>query len=100
MKEFDENEAIKAMSAALPENLRNEDALLEVLDLIYDYYDDNGELEIDLDDDDVEDDATDLEAMVDFISRHVRKNSAAKDFTREDILAAVRAEIDYEFSLS
>ena len=99
MKEFDENEAIKAMAAAVSEELRSEDALLEVLDLIYDYYDENGDLEIDISDDDDEDSAPDIKAMVSFISRHVRKNSAAKDFTRADIEAAVRAEINYELSL-
>lgn len=100
MKEFEEKDAIEAMAAVLPEELRNEDALLEILDLIYNYYEENGELEVDLDDDDEDEDETDIDGMVDFICRYVRKNSAAKDFTREDIVKAVQAEIEYEFSLT
>lgn len=37
------------MSEAVAPDLRDTDAIAEVLDLIYDYYDENGGLEIDVD---------------------------------------------------
>ena len=49
MKEYNETEAVALMAATLPENFRDTDAICEVLDLIYDYYDENGDLDIDAD---------------------------------------------------
>ena len=100
MKQFDENDALKAMKAVLPQELHDEDALYEIMDLIFDYYDENGDLEIDFDDDDDEDSETDLDAVVDFVCRYVRKNSAVKNFSREEIYKAVQAEVEYELSLA
>ena len=57
MKEFDENEAIKTMRASLPEGKTqgySDDDLLNLVDIIWDYYEINGLLEIDLDEDETE----------------------------------------------
>lgn len=96
MKEYDEIEAVNLMMAALPESVRDTDSVCEVLDLIYDYYDDNGDLEIDLDDDD---DNEDIAEMVDYIARMMAKNPPAMAFTDAEIAAMVKAEIEYENSL-
>ena len=69
MKEYNETEAIALMSAVLPEELRDDDAVCEVLDLIYDYYEDNGDLDLDLEGDD----EADINGMTAYISRFLRK---------------------------
>lgn len=99
MQEYDENKAVKLMSAALDADRRNEDAVYEVLDLIFDYYEDNGELEIDFDDEDISDDGTDISRMVTYISKILAKRPAAVRFTDAEIEAIVKAEIAYEESL-
>ena len=73
MKDYDETEAIAAMLAVLRPDRRDEDAVYEILDLIYDYYEDNGDLDITLDDDEAE---TDIEAMVAAIAKQLRRRPA------------------------
>lgn len=99
MQEYDDNKAVKLMCAALEPSRRNEDAVFEVLDLIFDYYEDNGYLDLDFDEDDDSDDATDLEGMVAFISKTLAKNPAAVRFSDDEIAAMVKAETAYEESL-
>ena len=87
------------MNAALDADRRNEDAVYEVLDLIFDYYEDNGDLEIDFDDEDISDDGTDIAGMVKYISKILAKRPASVNFTNAEIEAIVKAEIAYEESL-
>ena len=95
MKEYNENEAVELMAAVLPEESRDTDSVCEVLDLIYDYYDENGDLEIDCDDDD----DSDVEAIVAYILKYFKKNAPAVSFTADQLAAMVREEIEYEESL-
>lgn len=95
MKEYDEDEAIKLMSDSVAPELRDFDAVAEVLDLIYDYYDENGDLEIDGDDDEDED----VEDMTAYIMQYLKKNPPKVCFTDGDVAAMIRAEINYEQSL-
>ena len=95
MKEYDEEEAITLMGEALAPEHRDADAIAEVLDLIYDYYDENGDLEIDADEDDEED----VEDMTSFIMKYLKKNPPKVSFCADDIAAMIRAEINYEQSL-
>lgn len=97
MQEFDEDKAIAAMSAMLDPGRRDADAVCEVLDIIFDYYEENGLLDIDLDDE--SDDEPETEAIVAYASRHLAKRPAAIDFTDEELAAMVRAEVAYEESL-
>lgn len=96
MKEYDESEAVALMLAKLAQDRRNDDAAYEVLDLIYDYYEENGDLELSIDDDDTD---TDLAEMTAYISKQLRKRPAEIDFTAEEIEAMILAEIEYEESL-
>lgn len=98
MKEFDENEAIKTMRASLPEGKTqgySDDDLLNLVDIIWDYYEINGLLEIDLDEDETEVSVTDI---VDYANRMIRKDKGA-NIAPEDIPLLVEAELDYENSL-
>lgn len=96
MKDYDESEAVAAMLAKLAKDRRNDDAAFEVLDLIYDYYEDNGDLDISIDDDESE---TDLAEMTAYIIKQLHKHPADIDFSPEEIEAMIRAEIEYEESL-
>ena len=94
MKDYDE--AIAAMLAVLRPDRRDEDAVYEILDLIYDYYEDNGDLDITLDDDEAE---TDIEAMVAAIAKQLRRRPASTNFDNDEIKAMIEAETAYQESL-
>lgn len=98
MKEFDENEAVAKMCAAIPADKRDNDSVCEVLDLIYDFYDENGMLDFDLDDDDSDDNAR-IADIVAYIEKMFARNAPATKFTTAEITAMVTAETDYEDSL-
>ena len=96
MKEFDEDEAIKLMcEAAALSGADAADAACEVLDIIYDYYDANGELDIDAQDDD-DDDAN---SIADYVKAQLAKSPAALPLSAGQIEAMVKAELDYEDSI-
>lgn len=100
MKEFDENEAISAMRATLSDvdsAKYNDDELLNLIDIIWDFYEQNGLLDIDLDDED-DDDEDVMPDLVDYAKRMIRKDRRA---TLDENLVEqlVAAEIDYENSL-
>lgn len=91
--EFNEEEAIKYIIDALGADAGkiDEDEILNVIDIIWDYYDDNGLLDIDCGDDD--------EVNVDDLITYVKKVTA-KDkhcpFSPEETERIVRAELEYE----
>lgn len=97
--DFNEDKAIELMRAAVPADratLYTDDELLNIIDMIWDYYEENGMLEIDLEDD-VEDE--DLQGdLVEYVRRMLRKDRAAKVLP-EDVEALVKAELDYEETL-
>lgn len=98
MKDYDETEAIEAMMQVLAADRRDEDATFEILDLIYEYYERHGDLDINMDDDD-DDAEADIEAMTAEIAKQLRRTPAAIDFTAEEIAAMIKAEIEYQDSL-
>lgn len=98
MKEFDENKAIKVMREALSaesSKLYDDDELLNVIDIIWDWYEDNGLLDIDTE-------ADDEDVNTDALIKHVRK-LLAKDtdspIKPDDVEPLVMAELCYEQSL-
>ncbi|MBD5248575.1 MAG: hypothetical protein HDS58_00605 [Barnesiella sp.] len=97
--DFNEDKAIEMMRAAVPADRAEtytDDELLNVIDMIWDYYEENGMLEIDLEDE-VEDE--DLHSdLVDYVKRMLRKDRQAKVLP-EDVEALVAAELAYEESL-
>lgn len=100
MKEFNENEAVAAMREALGATAAtkySDDDLLEVLDLIFDHYEENGDLEPDGDDSDVDDEA-EIKATAAYVSRFVKKAKNTK-IELADVEALVRGEYEYELSL-
>lgn len=94
MKEYDEDEAIAKMGKALGADAPSEEDIYQVLDLIFDYYDENGELDIDAD----ADEDTDIDDMVSYIARYLKGKSSTV-LSPAQIKALVLAEIVYEDSL-
>lgn len=97
--EFDENEAVKYMRSHVPAELsemyKDDDELLNLIDLIYDYYEANGLLDLDLDD---TDDELDMDDMLSYVTRMLKKDKGAK-LQPEHVPAFVNAYMDYEDSL-
>ena len=98
--EFDEQKAIEFINARLAEAGRAaypDDEVLNVIDMIWDFYQENGLLDVDLSDDDEEDE--DIEPdLIDYVNRMLRKDSQA-GIDPQDVPLMVRAEIDYEDSV-
>lgn len=92
MKLYDENEAVAFIkSHVAAEDLTN-DEILDVIDCIFDYYDQNDELDIDFDEDsDVED--SDVDEIIEFVK------SEFPDADADLISSIVAAEVEYEDSL-
>lgn len=93
--EYNEDDAIRYMRDNVAgAQSYDDDQLLNLIDIIFDWYDENGDLEIDADSDDDEDIAA--------IATHAAK-VLAKDpgniIAAEHIAPLIAAEIDYELSL-
>lgn len=101
MKEFDENEAIEFMRNSLPENARtiyDDDQLLNIIDIIWDYYEQNGMLDIDVDSDESDDEENMLSELIDYAQRMIKKDRNATIIS-EHIPSLVEAELKYEDSI-
>lgn len=107
--EFDEDLAIKFIREHVNSSaLKNidDDMILDIIDIIWDYYEDHGMLDITLDDDDDEE-----QIDIDQLTRHalklLRKNNPSLGRSKEsadkltnDIRLIIQAEIRYEDSLN
>lgn len=99
MKEFDETEAVEYINSRLNTKEYSSDEILNIIDMIWDYYETNGMLEIDYEDED-EDDEQDLEEqLVDYVIKMLARDPEALVETK-DVHAIVKAELEYEESLS
>lgn len=98
MKEFDEKDAVKAMRETLsPEASArcNDDELLNIIDIIWDWYDDNGLLDIDAEADDDDVNVAELSAHV----RRVLAKDKLSPVLPDEVEPLVAAELRYEQSL-
>lgn len=94
MKLYDENEAIGFIrSRANVEQLSNDD-LLDIIDVIFDYYDENGDLDLDFDDE-TDDSDDDEAAIISYVTEELKDS----DIASSQIAEVVRAELAYEQSL-
>lgn len=100
MKEYDEDEAVKYMKDALSgdeANLYDDDEILNLIDIIWDFYNMNGLLDIDNEDDD-EDDESLIDEIVDYARRTLQKDKHSK-LNPDHLSQLISAEIEYENSL-
>lgn len=100
MEIYDENKAVEYINNALKEKGSHaypDDEILNVIDMIWDYYEENGLLEID-DDFEADDDEDISRELCDYITRMLKKDRHAQ-IKAEDIPVIVEAEIAYEDSV-
>lgn len=92
--EYDENDAIEFIVKKIGIEIE-EDEILNIIDIIWDYYEDNGMLDISMDNDEDESDITTLIAHVVKIVSKDKLSNLDKDV----IAQIVEAELAYEESL-
>lgn len=85
---------LEKLKTSAADNRYNTDDMLEIIDAIYDYYEDHGDLEVDTDSDENDED---VEALIDAVTRILVR--PGRPYSRDDIAAAVKEEINYELSL-
>ncbi|MBO4955650.1 MAG: hypothetical protein J6C77_04530 [Muribaculaceae bacterium] len=95
MKEYDETLAIKRMNKAVGADYAD-DEVLNVIDMIWDYYEQNGMLDPSLGDDDA---STELADIVEYVTRMVKKDRRSQ-IQPEHIEGLVAAELAYEAELA
>jgi hypothetical protein len=96
--EFDETQAIKYMRAHTQgAQDYDDDELLNLIDIVYDYYEANGLLDIDADSDE-DDDEPNADDIAEYAVRMIKKDKGAKlDIAL--VPALVAAYLEYESSL-
>lgn len=95
---YEESDAIKYIRSVTADRLSDydDDQILNIIDIVWDWQEANGYLEIDADPDDDED--LDIEALTDHAIHllHKDKGNTVRD---EDVRLIVEAELDYEDSI-
>lgn len=92
---YDENQAIKYINEELEKTLSvtyPDDDLLNVIDIMWDYYEENGLLDLDSDDE------LDIDHLIESVARLLKKDRENK-IKPEHIETIVKAELDYEDSI-
>ncbi|MBQ9073616.1 MAG: hypothetical protein IJY30_04050 [Muribaculaceae bacterium] len=95
--EFDEQKAIEYINNRLQKEYSikyDDDEILNVIDMIFDYYEDNGMLDINCDDDDEDVDRQ----LIEYVAKMLKKDLYSQ-IKQEHIETIVGAELDYEASI-
>lgn len=96
---YDENEAVKFIRKLLPadkEDQYTDDEILYVIDVMYDWYEKNGYLNIDMNV--TEDEAADIDKMTAYVKKEIAKDGEI-EMDPDDIDLIVKGELEYEESL-
>ncbi|MDE7025548.1 MAG: hypothetical protein K2O88_06690 [Paramuribaculum sp.] len=96
---FDETEAIEFIRTKIVQELSalySDDDILNIIDAIWDCYEENGLLEIDCDD---EDDTIPVDEIHTYVDRMMRKDKGCR-VSPDHINTIVDAELEYELTLS
>ncbi len=95
--EFDEQDAIKYMQENADVTTKyDDDQLLNIIDIIWDYYEDHGLLDISFDDS--ADNDVDPSELIKYVRKMLRKDRGSI-IAEIDIDALVRAELEYETTI-
>ena len=97
---YDESEAIKFIRDYMPDNisgLYSDDEILNILDMIWDYYEDNGFLDIPAGDD-VDDSSPQLSDILAYVNKVLAKDKLAV-VDKDDVHYIVEGELAYEKSI-
>ncbi len=92
MKMYDEKEAVVFIRSKVDCGQLNDDDLLDIIDAIFDFYDENGELDVDFDEDE-DDEELNPDNIVSYISEEF------PEMDKKTVSGIVKAELDYENSL-
>lgn len=98
---FDENDAIKFIRAYMPEDIAmkySDDEILNIIDMIWDFYEDNGFLELPTDDDDDDITEPELPQIMEYVNKMLAKDKLAV-VDKDDVHYIVEGEIAYEKTL-
>ena len=93
--EYDENDAIDFIINKLGQEIAD-DEILNIIDIIWNYYEDNGYLEISIDD--LDDEGTQLKDLVAHVIKVIMKDKSST-LDNDVITKIVEAEVEYEESL-
>lgn len=92
---FDEDKAIRFIRESVGAPISSkytDDDIIDIIDCVFDYYEINGLLDIDLDDDD---EVIDVNEVVDYVKKMIRRDRFSK-IDLDDVEALVTAELRYE----
>ena len=96
---FNEDNAVKFIRAELPESIRekyDDDKILSIVYIIWDYYEDNEYISLNYID--TEEEQLDVDDLVKYVKKEV-KNDQELIMDSKDVELIVKAELDYEESL-
>lgn len=96
---YDEDDAIKFIRATLPKEVSDkydDDEILYVIDIIWDWYEKNGYLKIDAGVTDEEE--LDIEKLSAFVAKEIKKDGEI-EMDPSDINMIVKGELQYEESI-
>lgn len=97
--EYDEEIAISHIKKSLPTEIQNkfsDDEILFIIDCIWDFYEENGYLDISKLEDD--DDELDIDQLCNYVIKAVKKDGQI-NIEKEEIKFVIQGELDYEESL-
>ncbi|MDE6368371.1 MAG: hypothetical protein K2K94_03955 [Muribaculaceae bacterium] len=93
---FDEKEAIAFIRSNIDVAQLTDDDILDVIDAIFDFYDENGDLDLDFDEDDEDfGSEADEQAIIDYVVEALSDSEISQSL----ITDMVKAELAYEQSL-
>lgn len=101
MEVFEEDKAIAYIQSELKKDgstvtkKYHNDDILEVIDMIWDYYEDHGYLDVDMDQDSEGSENVETAKLIEHITRLVKKDRGT-NLAIEDIPAIVEAELAFE----
>lgn len=99
--EFDELKAIESIRKRLGDercSCYDDDQLLNVIDIIWDFYEENGLLDLDWDEDFIDEEDNVMDDLIQYTRRMLEKDKLST-IRKEDIEDIIKAEIEYENSL-
>ncbi len=99
--EYDESEAIKFIRKQLPADVQSkysDDEINYILDVIYEFYEENGFMSEDEADDEETVEFSEEELLM-YVMKCVQRDKI-KPFTEEDVLSIIQGELDYCESLN
>ena len=93
---YDDDESVKFIKKLLPDDLKqkfDDDDIIYIVDLIYEFYDSKGLMDIEDEDDDKEVDL-DEDELIDFVVTNALADGINK-YKAEEVEVIVQAELDY-----